>query len=161
MIPRNILQQWHFDQLATTVNVVQYIVRTSTRQALTTCRENENEWTAAEVIGHLRDGERTFEKRAREIITYDCPDLMSDDPAERVRRGRYNECDPLALLDEWRSLREAHISYLSTIPEEQWLRNGVFPGNQLYNLNDHVALMCWHDSLHINQMMRTLNTIRG
>jgi|WetSurMetagenome_2_1015567.scaffolds.fasta_scaffold77442_2 hypothetical protein len=161
MIPRNILQQWHFEQLAANVNVVQYIVRTSTIEALTTCRENENEWTAAEVIGHLRDGERTFEKRARDIITYDCPALSIDDPAELVRRGRYNECGLLALLDEWRGLREAHISYLSTIPEEQWLRNGTFPGNLLYNLNDHVALMCRHDSLHINQMIRTLNTIRS
>jgi hypothetical protein len=158
MLPRNVLQRWHFEQLAATVNVVQYIVHTSTNEDLITRRESNQEWTAAEVIGHLTDCERTFMERARQILTDDCPALISPDPEELVRQGCYNERDPQALLDEWRGLREAHISFLSILPDEHWMRTGIFPDHQLYNLNDHAALICWHDLLHINQMMRILTT---
>lgn len=156
MRPMATIRRWHFEQLRCSLNTVKYITKTTDPQNLINCRERDDGWTVAEVIGHLLDCERLFLERARLTVTRDCPDLPFPDQDEDVRKGRYNERDPHAILVDWQHARDEYLEYLSTIPDDAWMREGKHPEYAPLSLNDQLFLICWHDQLHVDQIMRIL-----
>jgi hypothetical protein len=160
MKPMNTIRRWQFDQLRAALKIAAYIVQTNTVQDLTTCRDGGTGWTAAEVIGHLLDCERLFLERARLTVTQDCPDLHWGGQDEDVVKGRYNEWDMQELLGAWAVVREEYLAYLSTLPEEAWVREGKHPKYPPFSLNDQLFLTCWHGQNHLEQITRILQEKR-
>ncbi len=156
MRPMTTIRRWHFDQLRQALNTIQYIMHTTAPQHLITCRERDDGWTVAEVIGHLLDCERLFVERAHLTMTYDSPDLPFPDQDEDVRKGRYNERGVYAILRDWQQAREEYLEFLSTIPDDAWAREGNHPRYDPFSLNDQLFLACWHDQRHIDQITRIL-----
>lgn len=70
--------------------------------------------------------------------------------------GCYNDRDPQAIFAEWQQARAEYLAYLADIPDEGWNREGGNPNYPLFSLNDQIALVCWHDQVHIEQMTRIL-----
>jgi uncharacterized damage-inducible protein DinB len=160
MRPMSTIRRWHFEQLRYSWKTVAYIVQTAPKDDLITCRDENEGWTAAEVIGHLLDCERLFLERARLTVTCDNPDLPFPDQNEDVIKGRYNERDPQAILAEWGQVRDDYLAYLATIPDEAWDREGKHPRYAPFSLNDQLFLICWHDMIHIGQITRILTEKR-
>jgi uncharacterized damage-inducible protein DinB len=161
MRPMSTIRRWHFDQLRYALKTVQFVLQTTARDDLTTCRDGPDGWTVAEVVGHLLDCERLFLERATLTMTQDNPELPFPDQAEDVRRGGYREGDPQAILAEWEHARDAYLTYLAAVPEDGWNREGRHPRYAPFSLNDQLFLACWHDQVHIEQMTRILTTGRN
>jgi hypothetical protein len=160
MRPMSTIRRWHFDQLRNALKTVLYIVQTGAKNDFITYRDNGDGWTAAEVIGHLLDCERLFFERARLTVTYDNPELPFPDQNEEVIKGSYNERDLQAILADWQHVRDDYLTYLSTIPEDAWEREGKHPKYAPFSLNDQLFLICWHDLIHIEQITRILTDKR-
>lgn len=158
MRPMTTIRRWHFEQLQYALKTAGYLLQTADPQALTTYRDHGEGWTAAEVIGHLLDCERLFLERAKLTMTQDCPELPFPDQDQEVIQGRYNERDPQATWAEWAQVREAYLTYLGTIPDEEaWERAGRHPKFAPFSLNDQLFLICWHDMIHLEQITRILS----
>jgi uncharacterized damage-inducible protein DinB len=160
MRPMSTIRRWHFEQLRNALKTVFYIVQTGAKNDFITYRDNGDGWTAAEVIGHLLDCERLFLERARLTVSYDNPDLPFPDQDEEVIRGCYNERDLQAILADWQHVRDEYLAYLSTVPEDAWEREGKHPKYAPFSLNDQLFLICWHDTIHIEQITRILTEKR-
>jgi len=156
MRPMSTIRRWHFDQLGFSLNTIQYLLRSKAANDLAACRDGEDGWTVAEVIGHLLDCELLFLERARLTMSFDCPELPFPDQAEDVRKAGYAERDAQAIFDEWRLARDAYLAYLAGIPEDGWKREGKPPKYDSFSLNDQLFLACWHDQVHIEQIMHIL-----
>jgi hypothetical protein len=156
MRPATTIRKWHVDQLRCSLTTAQYILQTASNKDLTTYRDQDEGWTAAEVMGHLLDCERLFLERAQLTMTYDCPDLPFPDQVEDVIKGHYNDRDPQSILADWQQARSDHLTYLAAIPDEAWTREGKHPRYGLFSLTDLLFLACWHDMLHIEQITRIL-----
>lgn len=154
--PMSTIRRWHFEQLQHSLKTAHYILQTTNPQTLTTYRDNGDGWTVAEVIGHLLDCERLFLERAQLIIAHDCPDLPFPDQDEDVVKGRYNERHPQHTFAEWQQAREEYLAYLNTIPDEAWTRAGESHKFGPFNLNDLLFAICWHDTIHTEQITRIL-----
>jgi DinB superfamily len=157
MRPMSTIRRWHFDQLRNSLKAFRYIVQTTPPVDLITYRDSGEGWTSAEVIGHLLDCERLFLERARLTIAQDNPDLPFPDQNEDVIKGHYNERDPQAILADWQQTREEYLAYLGTIEDDaSWNREGKHPKYAPFSLNDQLFLICWHDSIHLEQLARIL-----
>jgi uncharacterized damage-inducible protein DinB len=157
MFSQTTLRRWQFDQFRHSLKVVRYIIQTADPQALITYRDGGNGWTTAEVIGHLLDCERLFLERAQLMAAQECPDLPFPDQDEDVIKGRYNERDPQTTLDDWQQARDSYMTFLNTLPEDAWFREGTSRRYQLiYSINDQSSLICWHDLCHTEQITRIL-----
>lgn len=161
MRPMSTIRRWHFDQLRFSLKTIQYILRTTASNDLVACRDENDGWTVAEVIGHLLDCERLFLERARLTMSLDCPELPFPDQAEDVKKGRYIERDPQIIFNEWQQARDDYLAYLSTVPNESWDREGKPPEYDPFSLNDQLFLACWHDQVHIEQITKILTKKRG
>jgi hypothetical protein len=53
-----------------------------------------------------------------------------------VRKGRYNERDPHAILADWQDARDEYLEYLGTVPDDAWMREGKHPEYAPLSLND-------------------------
>ena len=72
-------------------------------------------------------------------------------------KGRYNERDPQATLEEWAQVRDEYLAYLGTISDDTaWERAGRHPQYPPFSLNDQLFLICWHDMIHLEQITRIL-----
>ncbi|MBN1516567.1 DinB family protein [Candidatus Sumerlaeota bacterium] len=145
------------EQLTCMLDIVQHIVESHPAEDLTTLREREGGWTVTEVVGHLLDCERLFLERAQLTVTQDSPMLPFPPQDEEVLKGRYNEREPMDIVNDWREAREKFLAFLKTIPEEDWEREGRHPQYPPFSLNDQLFLASWHDPLHIRQITRILS----
>lgn len=161
MRPMTTIRRWHFDQLRHTLAIAGYILRTTPAQSLATCRDDDDGWTTAQVIGHLLDCERLFLERARLTVTQDNPDLPFPDQEQDVIAGRYSKRDPQAIFAEWQQVREEYLTYLSALPDDAWTREGKHPQYNPLSLNDQLFLICWHDTIHLEQITRILSGESG
>ena len=108
-------------------------------------------WGIAEILPHLRDWEAIFFERARRIVGEDHPHLPGFDdslwPIERDYRGQ----NPVAVFEEFRSLRADHVAFLYDLPPGAWARTGehsVYGEITLHWMANHV---CDHDQEHLTQ----------
>lgn len=161
MRPMSTVRRWHFEQLRATLDILAYIVQLNSAQDMATYRDGGSGWTAAEVIGHLLDCERLFLERAHMTVTEDCPMLRWGGQDEDVIAGRYNARDLREVLAELRAVREEYLTYLSTLPEEAWLREGGHPEYPPFSLNDQLFLDCWHEQIHLRQIIHILTEKRA
>ena len=161
MLPMEMIRDWQFDQLRKTPTVVGYLLQTSPTPDLTRYRDGGKGWTFLEVLCHLRDFETIFLERARLLMTQEYPDILHPDPDEMAAERRYNEQEPQAVYDEWVERREQFLSYLGDLEDDDWERAGRHPRRGRYSINDVLIVAAWHDTNHIEQMVRILDEKQG
>lgn len=85
-------------------------------------------WTLKEVIGHLIDDERIFAYRALCIARGDDRPLAGFDENAYVAATRFESRDLRSLIDEYRTVRAASVSFFASLSTEEWLRRGIVNG---------------------------------
>ncbi len=82
-------------------------------------------WTIREVQNHVNDGERVFLYRALWFARGYQDALPSFDQDVAVQAAHANDTSWADLVEEFRSVRLATISFFKTLPEEAWSRTGT------------------------------------
>ena len=118
----------------------------STAQATQPPRPGE--WSIAEVVRHLVEGDRdTFLPRLRRLLAEDRPIFQS--------QSRQEPKDPLdlsTLLATFESARGEVAKMLNGLEPDQWAREGVSPSRGAVSVEAYAAAMAAHDTEHLQQI---------
>jgi DinB family protein len=104
-----------------------------------------DKWSMRQLVSHINDTERVFLFRALwfargfpdPLPSYDQNVAVEAADAERVSWAKH--------VDEFRSIRQATLSFVHNLPEEAWLRSGIASDNPFtvralaYIIAGHVA----------------------
>ena len=102
-------------------------------------------WTIREVLSHVNDGELVFLGRAFWFARGFQDPLPSFDQDVAVQHARANETSWAELVEEFKNVRSASISFFKNLPDEAWSRTGVASDNPFtvralaYIIAGHVA----------------------
>lgn len=119
-------------------------------------RPEEKSWAGVEVICHLRDAEEAFGGRFQMFLAMDGVTLLPTDTDRLAVDRQYLRCDAGEAVDAFRRRRAENLETLRTLTPEQRTRGGVHPQRGRMTFDDFVALMCWHDDNHLDQLRRAL-----
>ena len=132
------------DQLDQTVR---FLGNISEEQSLTAYAPGK--WTIREVLNHVNDGERVFLGRAFWFARGFEDALPSFDQDIAVQHAHANETSWANLIEEFKTVRAATISFLDTLPEEAWSRIGVASDNPV-TVRALVYIIAGHLAHHMN-----------
>ena len=102
---------------------------TSISDAASLHRYAPDKWSIREVVGHINDTERLFVFRAFWFARgFDSP-LPSFDQNVAVSAAAAHERSWDSLIDEFRTIRAATVSFFRPLADEAWLRRGIASDN--------------------------------
>ena len=122
---------------------VEFLRRISEEQSLYAYAPGK--WTIREVLNHVNDGERLFLGRALWFARGFQDPLPGFDQDVAVEHAHANDSSWSQLVEEFRVVRLATISFFKTLPDEAWSRTGVASDNPVsvralaYIIAGHVA----------------------
>ena len=119
------------------------------------------EWSVLELLGHLVDAEIVLSGRYRWVLSHDRPPLLGYDQDRWVERLRHNDDPPDELLEVFSTLRTANLRLWdrSSADDRQRVAMHAERGPESYELM--FRMLAGHDRFHLDQMRRTLATIRA
>ena len=124
--------------------------------AALTRRPDEKNWSAKEVICHVRDTEESFMMRFQTIMEMDEPKFTPAEPDRWASERQYQRNDAAEALQAFRVRRDESLRFLRGLRAEHWDRGGVHATRGRMSLKDFVGLMAWHDDNHLDQLKRAL-----
>jgi len=118
-------------------------------------RPQPDEWSPAELLGHLWDAEIAHAFRARLILAQHEPDLTGYDQDAWATLAKPA---PAALLEAFIALRDANLVLARAAAPEAWERWGMHAerGRTTYRLL--LETMAGHDRAHLEQIRRALGS---
>jgi hypothetical protein len=106
-------------------------------------------WTIREVLNHVNDGERAFTGRAFWFARGFTDALPSFDQDVAVQYAHANNTSWADLVEEFKNVRLASISFFKTLPEEAWERVGVASDNPV-SVRALAYIIAGHVTHHMN-----------
>ncbi len=152
----NEIRGWQLSQLDKYVSILTNVVTEISDEDIRILRDGDEGWTILEILCHLRDFEEVFLERARITVQQDNPVLPFPDPDILVFEKNYNEDDPKTVLADWTKLRQERHAFLSACADEAWERPAKHPTRGKFTLHDQLFLSVWHDTNHLEQILRVL-----
>ena len=120
-------------------------------------RPDGKNWSAKEVICHLRDAEEAFMARFDIIMAMDDPRLAAVDTDRIARERQYLRNDAGKALAAFRKRREETLAFFRGLKGDQWKRAGIHAVRGRMALDDFLSLIAWHDDNHLDQLKRALD----
>ncbi|GAB4124763.1 MAG: DinB family protein [Roseiflexaceae bacterium] len=116
-------------------------------------KPSANEWSIAEVLGHLLDEERfDFPFRLRSTLEQPDVPLPAIDPEGWVIAHRYNTRDLTELRAEFVAERKRSLDWLKQLQQPNWDTPVNHPHLQGLRAGDLLHAWVGHDLLHIRQI---------
>ena len=116
-----------------------------------TLRWKEGEWSIKEILVHIMDTERIFCYRALRFARNDATGLAGFEQDAYVPYSGANERDIAAILEEYKAVRQATLTFYESLDEEALVRAGLVGGNQV-----SVGALAWmitgHEIHHLNSI---------
>lgn len=132
------------DQLGQTV---QFLEGISEEQSLKSYEPGK--WTIREVLNHVNDGERLFVSRAFWFARGFQDAMPSFDQDIAVRYAHANETSWAKLVEEFKTVRAATLSFFENLPEEAWDTTGVASDNPV-TVRALAYIIAGHLAHHVN-----------
>ncbi len=139
-----------------TVNDYAAVVK-NVSDAQLTKRPDPKNWSAKEVVCHVRDIEESFMMRFLSIMAMDDPKFLPVEPDRWAVERQYQRNDVQEALAALRTRREETLRFLRGLKPEQWERGGIHATRGRMTIKDFVELMAWHDDNHLDQLKRALD----
>jgi len=139
-----------------TVNDYAAVVK-NVSDAQLTKRPDPKNWSAKEVVCHVRDIEESFMMRFLSIVAMDDPKFLPVEPDRWAVERQYQRNDVQEALAALRTRREETLRFLRGLKPEQWERGGIHATRGRMTIKDFVELMAWHDDNHLDQLKRALD----
>ena len=139
-------------------------------------RPDERNWSATEILCHLRDVEELFQLRFHTIVALDEPQILvvGADPEhvlpwriggaighpldqDRWAEDRqYRRSDGREALQSLKRRRAEVLALLDSLSADDWQRGGIHLKRGRQTLADWVASLAQHDDNHLDQLRRAL-----
>jgi hypothetical protein len=119
-------------------------------------RPDGKNWSAREVVCHVRDIEESFMARLEAIMLMDEPKFLPVEPDRWVEERQYQRNDVTEALAAFRTRRGESLRFLRGLKPSQWERAGIHATRGPMSVKDFVGLMVWHDDNHLDQLRRAL-----
>lgn len=139
-----------------TVNDYAAVVK-NVSDAQLTKRPDPKNWSAKEVVCHVRDIEESFMMRFLSIMAMDDPKFLPVEPDRWAVERQYQRNDVQEALAALKTRREETLRFLRGLKPEQWERGGIHATRGRMTIKDFVELMAWHDDNHLDQLKRALD----
>ena len=139
-----------------TVNDYAAVVK-NVSDAQLTKRPDPKNWSAKEVVCHVRDIEESFMMRFLSIMAMDDPKFLPVEPDRWAVDRQYQRNDVPEALAAFKTRREETLRFLRGLKPDQWERGGIHATRGRMTLKDFVELMAWHDDNHLDQLKRALD----
>jgi hypothetical protein len=119
-------------------------------------RPTSQEWSVAELLGHLWDAEIAYAFRARAILAQDRPRLIGYDQEAwaRLARPPFGE-----LLAAFTALRTANLALIRGTPEALWDRLGIHEERGPTSFRLATETIAGHDRAHLLQLDQTITAV--
>ncbi|UJF31297.1 DinB family protein [Paenibacillus hexagrammi] len=89
-------------------------------------------WSIKEIIGHITDTERVMSYRLLRIARGDSDiSLPGFDQDSFIQSAAFSELTLETLLADFRAVRKATLTLLTTITDQAWLRKGLVNDNEI------------------------------
>jgi hypothetical protein len=139
-------------------------------------RPDAENWSAKEIVCHLRDVEELFQIRFHTVVALDEPRILvlgasADDlaawriggaighpldPARWAEERQYRRQDTREALVAFRKRRGEVLMLLQSLSAAEWQRGGIHLSRGRLTLEDWVASLAAHDDNHLDQLRRAL-----
>jgi uncharacterized damage-inducible protein DinB len=139
-----------------TVNDYAAVVK-NVSDAQLTKRPDPKNWSAKEVVCHVRDTEESFMMRFLSIMAMNDPKFLPVEPDRWAVERQYQRNDVQEALAALKTRREETLRFFRGLKLEQWERGGIHATRGRMTLKDFVELMAWHDDNHLDQLKRALD----
>ncbi len=147
---------WQIDQMKLNLKTFEFIFQQADANAIRTYRDNDEGWTALEVLGHLADFQGVIHQRAVMTVAQDNPMLPFPNPDELAVTNNYNGQSWQDLLHTFQSKRAEYIDFLKARTVADWERPAQHPTRGTLSFLEQFFLCTTHDVIHIEQIMRIL-----
>ena len=115
-------------------------------------RPSEEEWSAAEVVAHLRDVDEIYGHRIARSLAEDDP-LFEDFDQEAAVEARRGQTLPLAeTFEAFARGRADLVARLRGLNDAQWARTGRHPVRGTETVLDNLRTLYRHDQAHAEQI---------
>lgn len=122
-------------------------------------RPIKGKWSPVEVIGHFCDCEWVYGYRARLILCEDNPTILGMDQDRWVAGQRYQDRDPMELVEQFRALRPHNLRLWQAMTPADLARAGQHSERGAESLGMLLPALAGHDLLHLDQLKRLLMAI--
>ena len=123
-----------------------------------TSQPEPGEWSAVEVLCHLRDVEQEVNLvRLEKVMESENPFIAGQDTDRWAIDRQYILQDCLDALGAFQQTRIELLARLEALSEEDWqrpVRHAIFGPTRLVEL---INIIAGHDRLHVRQVMKALN----
>ena len=110
------------------------------------------QWSAAQILSHLAEGEIVFAYRLRMIVSSDGSPIQAYDQDIWVKNSGYLQDDPLLALNLFRVLRNTNLARLRSLNSDQWNYAGIHSERGRESIADMARLTAGHDINHLKQL---------
>ena len=117
-------------------------------------RPDAKNWSAKEIICHVRDTEEFFLNRLQMILTFDEPKFSLADAGRWVVERQYLRNDAGEAIAAFRQRRQETLQFVKEIKPEQWERACIHAVRGRMTFRDYVNLLAGHDKIHLEQVKR-------
>ncbi|MDC3417661.1 DinB family protein [Aquibacillus salsiterrae] len=114
-----------------------------------TYRYEQNKWTIKEIGGHIIDNERIFANRLLRIARGDKTPIPGYDQEEYVKVAAFNSYDISTIVQDYRAVRQASLTFINMIETSRWLQTGIANGHDI-SARALVYVIAGHEIHHIN-----------
>lgn len=125
-------------------------------------RPTSEEWSANEVLAHLRACADVWGNCIIAIIAEDMPTLRAINPLTWIKKTDYLELEFRPSLRSFTTQRTDLLTALSPLPHEGWSRSATVTGAGKPLERTVLFYAQWlatHERLHVKQVKRIVNTI--
>jgi hypothetical protein len=119
-------------------------------------RPAPDKWSVAEIVAHLADAELAISWRIRQILSNNAVPIQAYDQAVWAKTFDYARRDPRQSLANFRTLREANVALLKSVPRKLWDNYGVHEERGNESVSHVVRMVAGHDLNHLQQIQRIL-----
>ncbi len=123
---------------------------------------NHAEWSANDVLAHLRACADVWGSCIMKILAEDAPTFRAINPTAWIKQTNYLELEFVASLHAFAMQRAELLAVLEGLPQESWVRTATVKGagkalqRTVLTYADGLAR---HERAHIKQVERIINTI--
>jgi DinB family protein len=135
------------------------LIKGKTRKQLSR-RPALEKWSIGEIIAHMADAELATSWRLRQILCYNAISIQAYDQDLWARTFDYSRCDPRQSLVNFRTLREANLALLKSVPRKLWDNYGVHQERGNESINHVMRMVAGHDINHLRQVEGILKGTR-
>jgi len=124
--------------------------------ALLSKRPDEKNWSAREVVCHVRDTEEYFLERFLMILSFDEPVFSPADVQRWAFERQYLRNDAGEALAAFHKRRQENLEFLKGLAPGQWERTCIHKIRGRMTMRDYLNLVAGHDKNHLDQLKRAL-----